>query len=295
MASPLALIRERIQSPGDAVRWACILEATAPKAGNVFPGQSFDNLGYRDFVEAAEITAGCLDGDHSKRISERMLLAVSETSNRCGSNVNLGIVLLLGPLFEAALQLQSEGVVQRSVEAWKRAIERVLETLDSTDGKNVFQAIALASAGGLGRVDEMDIHEQTEEVDLIHAMKLAADRDRIALQFADGFTDLLVNVLPVVESSIEDAGDILTGVCSAHLKLLANAPDSLIARKNDDETAARVMRMASQVDPGNRAEVSEFHAALSPHEHHPLNPGTTADLMAASLFVLLCSDESFAE
>lgn len=356
MADPLERLRELSATPIDAIRWACILEATAPKVGNVYPGRSFDDLSYIDFVHAAEIACRQLTAE-DESMSQRMFNAVQWTKNKVGTNVNLGIVLLLGPLVAAdvdrgnevvgnkvsdpeasvspkdSLSLQQirafrsgEGRLEKPSLAairhggpwsaseppasgrviqpahattfisrtlfddWLPAIENFLGSLTENDGQNIFRAIAAASPGGLGQVESNDVCTTIGPVNIIEAMKQAADRDRIARQYATGFADLVQNVLPVVESAISQCGDVLRGISTAHLRLLASAPDSLIARKCGIDFAVQVRDRAAQIDIVDDAAVERFDQWLR-KDGRRRNPGTTADLIAASLYLILRSSE----
>lgn len=285
MADPLHRYRCLVHCPADAIRWACVLEATAPKAGNVHPGRPFDDLTYRDFVTAAEITAGCLTDD-SQPIAGRMLRAVQQTRGAAGTNVNLGIVLLLGPLVAAERWCGQM--------PWQSAIQRALEEFTPADGQIIFQAIAAAAPGGLGTAPANDVRSTRHPVDIVAAMSQAADHDRIARQYATGFADLRENLMPLVENSIREAGDLLLGIARAHLAVLASAPDSLIVRKHGWAVGEQVCHRARSLDPDDPLAVDQFDRWLrggSPR----LNPGTTADLIAASLYLLLRGDSPYFE
>ncbi len=267
---PLDVIRWNIRSPADAVRWACILEATAPKAGNVHPGRSFPDLQYTDFVIAANIVAEQFASEGS--LAARMHRAVVRSRERTGTNVNLGIVLLLGPLFES-LSMTTESV------------RVILDSFTLEDGGVLFDAIRAAGASGLSSVDEMDVNRVSGPVDVVAAMRSAANRDSIAYQYANNFRDLLEHVVPLVDASISTSGDVLGGIARAHLHLLATRHDSLILRKHGPSIAADVSQRAVMAlqDVAPEHAFDEFLRAHSPR----LNPGTTADLIAAALFVLL--------
>ena len=88
MSDPWNWLAPVVTSPAEAVRWACLLEATAPKVGNVYPGRPFENLSYADFVAAADIAARSFA--NPTRFSEAVLSAVLETSRCRATNVNLG-------------------------------------------------------------------------------------------------------------------------------------------------------------------------------------------------------------
>jgi len=286
MSDPWNWLAPLVADPAEAVRWACLLEATAPKVGNVYPGRSFENLSYPDFVAAAEISARAFA--NSTRFSDAVLSAVLETSRCRATNVNLGILLLLGPLVAADRRLIKRCCTSPTLTDWKEAVAAELNGLDDCDGANLFRAIASASAGGLGTVDAMDVNDSHCGVDVIHAMRLAADRDRIARQYAEGFADLLDHVVLELQTSIASNGDLLQGIALAHVRLLADSPDSLIARKNGSEVASAVQSMAQSTDPSDPFSLQQLDAALRTPDHR-LNPGTTADLIAGGLYVLLRS------
>ncbi len=277
----LDAVRSQVRSIGDAVRWACVLEATSPKAGNVYPGRSFSDLSYGDFIVAAEIAAEsfAMPGRH---FSEMVLGAVRQTKLAKGSNVNLGILLLIGPIAEVA---------HRDVDAeLQPAVASLLDGQNQDDAACIFEAIRGSTAGGLGKVDEMDVRDPASSGgDLIAAMRLAAERDLVAYQYANGFKDLFNRVVPLVEKAITENGDILGGISDAHIDLLADHLDTLIARKCGDEIANEVQQRASKLDKHDSVAVEDFDIYLR-SDGNRLNPGTTADLIAAALFVLLVRD-----
>lgn len=264
-------------NPAEAIRWACLLEATAPKAGNVYPGRPFADLTFADFVAAAEITARWLARDGTP-MSQRMLGAVQETRAQTGSNVNLGIVLLLGPLVAADQRQRSIG--------WRPAVAEVLGSWQPADGQRIFEAIFAAAPGGLGSAAEYDIQNTRGPVDVVAAMTLAADRDRVARQYATGYADLFDNIVPRVEESIREVGDVLLGIRNAQLRLLAAAADSLIERKNGPRAAEEVRRRAAAVTLADPASIEQFDRDLR-RDGNRWNPGTTADLIVASLYAML--------
>ena len=102
------------------------------------------------------------------------------------TNTNLGIVLLLAPL--AAVP----GTVDLA-----DGIEEVLATTTIDDARLVYRAIRLAEAGGLGEVADQDIASEPT-ITLRAVMGLAADRDLIARQYANGFREVLGEALPIL-------------------------------------------------------------------------------------------------
>ncbi|MEM9586463.1 MAG: triphosphoribosyl-dephospho-CoA synthase [Planctomycetota bacterium] len=302
------IVRSSIQSHRDAIRWACLMEAIAPKVGNVFPGRSFHDLEFADFVVAAEVTAEALTVS-KEPFCQRIALAVESTARKTSSNVNLGIVLLMAPLVAADQSLAPEpsgdfpaghgrSLPPLNVVRWRDEIARQLEAVDRHSTQQVFQAIRHASAGSLGTVDEMDVNDpEALDIDLIPAMRLAEHRDRVARQYAHDFADLFDSVVPVLDRSIERCGDWMAGIVDAQIRLLTAQPDSLIVRKCGAGAAEEVQRRAGRIDgfeancQGWWSQVRELDAWLR-RDGNRLNPGTTADLIAAGLYVLLRSRHS---
>lgn len=280
--STLDSLRLVCQTSADAIRWACVLEATAPKPGNVWPGKDQPDLSYADFVQAAELTASQFNAGPTLPFSQLVVQSMRAVMKRCHTNVNLGILLLIGPLYQA------ESIAETLESAtWQQATADCLARLNAEDAANIYAAISAAKPGGMGQVDDMDVHA-TPPADLVQAMRLAADRDRIALNYSDGFTDFFANVLPVVDDAIRQANDVLEGIVVAQLRLLAKQPDSLIERKYGTALATEVQHRA-QFDPFDLQQRCEFDRYLraGAGTGKAINPGTTADFLAASLYVLL--------
>lgn len=287
MIGGLDLIRKQCLCSADAVRWACILEATAPKAGNVFPGREFDDLTYLDFVSAAYIAARCFD-QPAASFSHAVLGASEQVAETIGTNVNLGILLLLGPLVESD---SPDDAPPLSRSQWQTRVTTTLASLTADDTSRLYDAINAASPGGMAEVDEMDLASPPPS-DFIAAMRAAMSWDRIARNYADGFCDLFETVVPLLARSIEQENDLLSGISIAHLGLLAAEPDTLIARKFGQEVALNVQQRArfDPKDAQKRAAFDHFLRIGEADRHGKtsrLNPGTTADLIVAGLYILL--------
>jgi triphosphoribosyl-dephospho-CoA synthase len=128
---------------------------------------------------------------------------------------------------------------------------------------------------------------------LREVMALAADRDLVARQYADGFREVFDDGATGIEEGLRQTGSLEAAIILGHLRLMAHHPDSLLARKRGraeaEESAARARQVLDAGWPateGGRAAMDELDAWLRA-EGHGRNPGTTADLVAASLFVLL--------
>ena len=262
---------------GEAARWACILEVCAPKAGNVHPHAPFADATAKDFIESGEVIAPILDRAVHQPVGRTILDCVIATQQAIGHNTNLGIILLLAPLCS----------IPSNQPIWP-GIERVLASLTVQDAQLTFEAIRLAKPGGLGKTSREDVRSHAT-VTLRNAMELAADRDAIARQYRSGFAD----VISTLAEDVSADGDRSQVIVLAHIRQMAREPDTLIARKCGSEVAIESSRRAQQTLelgwPGTQAGrrvFAELDAWLRA-DGHRRNPGTSADLIAAGLFVAL--------
>jgi triphosphoribosyl-dephospho-CoA synthase len=257
---------------------AGVLEATAPKPGNVHPGASFPDLTYADLVAAAHATAAAFDRAADERVGRTVLDAVTAARAATKSNANLGIVLLTAPL----------AAVPDDEPLGPAAVARVLDRLVAEDAADVYRAIALARPGGMGTVDRYDV-TGPPPTDIRAAMRAAADRDTIARLWAFGFEPLFAGPLADLVAAVADGMAPLDAIVLAHLRELARHPDSLIARRHGAAVAREVSVAAAALLALPAAErpaaIAAFDASL--RQPRRLNPGTTADLVAAALYILL--------
>jgi triphosphoribosyl-dephospho-CoA synthase len=269
-------------SRGACATLACIWEATAPKPGNIYRGADFEDVSYADFLTSAALVGPVLDQAEGQGVGPTVLRAVDVTQAAVGSNTNLGTLLLLAPL--AAVP---------SGMALHQGIADVLDQLTVEDTEQIYAAIRLAQPGGLGKVDTADVNAPAEPLlRLVEAMRLAADRDLVARQYTSN-VEQVFNVAVIIENGHQDGLPLSDAIVQAFLQQLAEFPDSLIARKRGLETAQNVSRRATTVlGSGKPGEVAYKRAVKEldfwlRSDGHRLNPGTSADLIAAGLFVLL--------
>lgn len=259
---------------------ACLMEATARKPGNVHPGARFADLCYEDFVQSAHGAAPSLARAGIDGVGSAVREAIRATRQRVGTNTNLGIALLIAPL--AAVPLDS---------TLAAGIEDVLRSLTPEDASQVYEAIRLAQPGGMGNVTEGDVAD-LPPTDLLWAMRQAANRDWIAQQYATGFHDVLHAAVPLLREWRPAAGW-EERVIHLHLELMAQWPDTLIARKCGLAIAAESAQRARSVlhsgwpdSVAGQLAIQDFDAWLR-FDGHRRNPGTTADAVAATLFAAL--------
>ncbi len=304
-------------STGQLAALACLLEATAPKPGNVHPDACFADMTYLDFVASAIAIVPAMDAAPGVGVGQAVLEAVQATRQLVGKNTNLGTVLLLAPLAKVPRR-----------QPLRQGVAEVLAGMDTNDARLVYEAIRLAQPGGLGSASSADVRGEAP-ADLVAAMRLAADRDLLARQYANSFAEVLDFIAPHLERAYTEhvaefarirarggspkSGDfgygdppqsddsgyrswgrrLLNAIVHVQLETMREFPDSLIARKcgpavaqESSARAAAVLAAAVSGETAYRAALADFDGWLRA-DGHRRNPGTTADLLAAGLFAAL--------
>ncbi|HVX13407.1 MAG TPA: triphosphoribosyl-dephospho-CoA synthase [Pirellulales bacterium] len=265
---------------GQLAGLAFLWEVAASKPGNVHRAADFEDLTFVDFAMSAVAVAPAFDAAATGApLGQVVVDAVRRTRDAVGTNTNLGAVLLMAPLAMAGGDLRA-------------GVADVLRSSRADDTRLVYEAIRLATPGGLGQVDEADVSGPPPD-DLLYAMRLAADRDLVARQYVNDFTELFDVVLPAIRHGLAERWPLGQTIVRAQLRLMADFPDSLIARKCGPTIARQSSTMAAAtLEAGNPGD-EPYERALADFDFwlrcdgHRRNPGTTADFVCAGLFAAL--------
>jgi triphosphoribosyl-dephospho-CoA synthase len=259
-----------------------VLEVSAEKPGNITPSHDFHDTSYEDMVRSAIAVGPELARAGQRGVGETVLAVVKASRAVAPANTNLGIALLLAPLAKAALD---GGPLRPRLGATLRA-------LDVADARTAYAAIRLAGAGGLEEPVEHDVRSEPA-VGLREAMTSAAPRDAIAAEYVSDYALTFETGVPALVGALGDGLTVRDAIVELHLRLLGEARDTLIARKRGADAAARVSAGAREVlaaggvrSAAGRRALESFDASLR-ELGNALNPGTTADLVTATLFVAL--------
>ncbi|MBD3191977.1 MAG: ATP--dephospho-CoA triphosphoribosyl transferase CitG [Candidatus Heimdallarchaeota archaeon] len=293
---------------------ACLLEVSAtPKPGNVHRFRDFEDTKYEHFL-ASSISFGqwleklAIKGIKIARnelawsqlhLGEMIKRAIiTSDSFHTGGNTNLGIILLLCPLSVSA----GIATVEHNPPQLSDILGNVLKVLKHTtvdDAINVSEGIAIVSPGGLGKVEKYDVSSSSfrtelvdEKITLLKLMQNCRHKDNICKELAEGYPITFDIGFKALNQAFETCFDINLSIINAYLEILGNTPDTLIIRKFGLEKAQEVSNRAQQIlEKGGaltiegRRELEEFDIEL--REEEQINPGTTADLIASTLFVFL--------
>lgn len=261
---------------------ALLLEVSGtPKPGNVDRHRDYETLRFEHFMAGA---VGALSGlelaADGARVGWAFERAVAGMSDQTGGNTQFGALLVLAPLVRVAAgdDLSPTGA-EAAVEA--TTVE------DACDFYRAFEHVDVAVDDPPTEFDELDVRRGVDATDAVEArgltlydvMELSADRDGVAAEWTGGFE----RSFEAAEWLLEDDGPIYRRASRAFLRLLADEEDTFIHTRNGPEAAAEATRRAQAVLDGE--ENAETLAAE--FRDRDINPGTTADLTAAALFVAL--------
>jgi triphosphoribosyl-dephospho-CoA synthase len=289
------------QRIGQAAQIACLLEVSAPKPGNVNRLYDFADLHFEDFLLSAAAIGPAMGAAGKFSVGRTILRAIQDTRQVVSTNTNLGIVLLLAPLAKAAARLDTGQKVtthpKDKLKLLREKLKEILFGLTVEDAQQVYAAIRLAQAGALGQVSEGDVAEEPE-ISLLEAMALAQERDAIAREYVSGYAISFEIGYPALVEAYHKSGDLTQAIVQAYLTILSQVPDTLIARKRGIEMAKQVSLWSADalaaggvLTPQGQEQIANLDRRLREGGNHSLNPGTTADLTCAAIFIFLVCGE----
>jgi len=295
---------------------AALLEVSAyPKPGNVHRTRDFLNTRFEHFL-AGSVAMGSamrrlavrgfeaergLTGWQDIGVGGSVLEAVEETLHwQRGGNVNLGVALLFAPMAVAAgAALLDDGTVDA-----RRLRGKLSDVVDSTtpgDAVAFYQAIRRAMTPRvLGEVEDLDVLDDSapdrireEGLSLKDVFRRCSDRDSICSEWVTDFGITFETGYPYLKRTLEGSEDVNSAVVDTFLHILSSHPDSLIRRKSGLDKAEEVSKRAQLILDAGGSRATEGGDMLRHLDDElrgaggGLNPGTTADLTAASIFVVL--------
>ncbi|MBE0519628.1 triphosphoribosyl-dephospho-CoA synthase [Candidatus Bathyarchaeota archaeon] len=306
--------REKAKHISKCLELAILLEASADKPGNVNRTAGFENTRYEHFLASAvAITSffecaalrGVLVSRGEIRVGDIKIGRIIKggvanvSAWQRGGNTLLGTAILLSPIAVAAGMTPVKQDVFR-ISKIRENVKLVVESTTPEDAINVYEAIKKANPGGLSRVSELDINDpdsinriRKEKNSLYQIFKIASKRDTICSEWVNNYPMTFDVAYPFLMGQIRQTDDLNAAIVHTFLKVLAECPDTLIARKTSLEKALEfsfkaeeILKLGGLETSNGRESLSEFDRALR-KAGNLLNPGTTADIIAASLALII--------
>ena len=263
-----------------------------PKPGNVHRTRDFDDMEFEDFIISGivigdTIRQACSDVDiENPELGRYILHAVAETDRWIKNNTNLGIVMMTTPIAVAA-------AISDSFEDIRDNIKILMANTSVDDACDLYDAINIADAGGMGDQDEYDVASGNAKQELrdnnqtmYDVLKISAPWDMLAREMTSDMPAVFEIGYPTYHElkQTESKND---ACLLTFLTILSQVPDTLISRKYGSDEALKISMMTR--DLLNIKDESDFKDKLKDFDdylyNNKYNPGTTADLTAASIFV----------
>jgi triphosphoribosyl-dephospho-CoA synthase len=304
---------------GDLVERCAILatqlEVSAyPKPGNIHRLRDFPETSYEQFLSGG-ISLGptmrklAIAGNEaaqssrewsSIKVGTNIHQAVCEMLKwQNGGNTHLGIILLFAPLAAAAGAVCINEKIEPS--KLRKSLTTVIDSMTPDDSVEIYRGIGQAmNVKTLGEVDELDVTDKASQEQILNdnitprqIFQKCCNRDSICSEWVMDFYITFLEGYPYLLSEINKENGLNNAVVNTFLNILAKHPDSLIQRKTSLEESIEISLKARELLEQGGACTEEGRARLFDWDDElnqsqgMFNPGTTADLTAASIFVLL--------
>lgn len=291
----------------------CLEVSASPKPGNIDRHNDYEDTRYEHFLASATGIYPVIEEASSKTegVGKFIRNAVTESVRwQRGGNTHFGAFILLMPLAMAAGEILQEDepfTIQQLVECAYR-ITKNTDTSDSVDFYSCFEAagVKVNPASEFDLQNKEAIDELNEkDMSLYKLMDIARGYDLIANEWVTGFkrcdacAEIIIdgmngNLNPKVKADINDVA------IYAFLKTLAENEDTFISTKYDNETAAYVSGQATLIIEEIYKTNEDFNTILPLIKkldeellEKKINPGSTADIVIAGLFISLLAGVRF--
>lgn len=290
---------------------AILFEVSADKPGNVNLIVGFEGTRYQHFLASAVAAAPSFEwaAERGLAVSRREIhindVGLGQIIKDCVANINawqqggntlLGTIILLLPIAVAAgVTPTKEGYIFE-IPKLRKNLKLVVESTTPEDAVKVFEAIKIANPSGLGKAPELDIDDPEsvnrivkKNISLYQVFRIASSYDNVCYEWVNDYPITFDVAYPCLMEQIRITKDLNVAIIHTFLKALAEYPDTFIARKTGIEKTREVSSEAKEVLELGGLETSrgkqrlrEFDLKLR-KSGNLLNPGTTADIIAAAL------------
>jgi triphosphoribosyl-dephospho-CoA synthase len=269
---------------------AMLLEVSAtPKPGNIDRDHNYTDTRFEHFLASAVGVYPVLEKAARSKSGVGSLIheAILESKNwQKGGNTHFGAFILLIPLVMAAGRCEN-------MQCLKAQAQKVVRETTQEDAIELYRAFSEAKVK-VKPVDDLDLGDaasldKIEErgLTLFNLMEISSSYDMIALEWVNGFQKTFECAAAIKDKvkkySINDA------VVLTFMELLSSNKDTFIQTKFDSKKTEEVSLKAKEIlQKGDmdeiRDEIRSFDEELL---SKGINPGSTADIIIAGLFVSL--------
>jgi triphosphoribosyl-dephospho-CoA synthase len=205
--------------------------------------------------------------------------------------------MLFIPLAVAAGMTQIDEKGEFDLKQLRANMKLAVESTTAQDAVNLYDAIAIASPSGLNDAPDLDVNDANsktrlieEDVSLYQVFKIGAGYDDICYEWVNNFPIAFELAYPYLMEQLYAKKKCLnTAITHTFLKVLSERPDTFISRKvglektlDVSKDAKNVLELGGLDTPKGRESILLFDRKLRECGNN-YNPGTTADITAATL------------
>lgn len=310
-------LREKAKHISKCLELAILFEVSADKPGNVNLIVGFEGTRYEHFLASAVAATPSFERAAKRGVEvSRGEIHISDVGlgriiKDCvadinawqrGGNTLLGTVILLSPIAVAAGMTPTKEEHFFEIPKLRENVKLVVESTTPEDAVDVYEAIKIANPSGLGVVPELDINDpdsvnkiRREKISLYDVFIIASKYDAVCSEWIKNYPITFDVAYPYLVEQIRKTKNLNVAIIHTFLKVLAEHPDTFIARKTGIEKAREVSSMAKEALKLGGLETSRGKETLRKFDlklrksSNLLNPGTTADIIAAALALSVLS------
>jgi triphosphoribosyl-dephospho-CoA synthase len=269
---------------------AMLLEVSAtPKPGNIDRDHNYTDTRFEHFLASAVGVYPILEkaARSDSGIGSLIHEAVNESSRwQSGGNTHFGAFILLIPLVMAAGKCEKKSCLKKNV-------DNIVKETSVEDAIEFYKAFSEAKvkvkpADDLDLGDTSSIKKIKEQgLTLFNLMEISGSYDMIAKEWTTGFQKTF-NCASSIQKKIKKAG-INDAVVLTFMEILSCNKDTFIQTKFDSIKADEVsLRARAILQKENMEEIRDkIHSFDKELLEEGINPGSTADIIIAGLFVSL--------
>ncbi len=298
---------------------AVLLEVSAPKPGNVNRGVGFSDIDYRHFLASATLIGKGIHHAASQGVLlssgviepqevqlGRLILETTTNVFTDGNRHNtiLGTILLHVPLAAAmAASISDSGTLVVSLA--EKYLGDIINSTTVEDTVSFYRALHLVNPRGDRHktleswtkqhsrydLENPDVYEniQADKMRLGHLFQISARVDRICREWTEQYHSTFFETLPFLRERMHGLSTAEEAIVDTFIWRLSLEPDSHIIKRAGMEAALDVQRSATQILHEELKSIDQIQHLdrMLRARGNLLNPGTTADLVSAAVFVRL--------
>lgn len=254
----------------EAAEFAMLLEVcTDCKPGNIDRFHDYDDTKLQHFLNSAVCSRSVFEEIDKLSLGEGIYNAVLKTNGHSGGNTHFGAFILLIPL------LKGDGITGAKAAVKHTSVE---------DAVMFYKAFGLTQVR-MNKTDDLDVNDpasidklREDKMTLYDVMKYSAENDMVAREWTNGF-----ELTRKAAGILIEKGPGYSSISEMFITMMAEYPDTFIAKKFGHEKSISVMNRAKEVIAGKLSQGDFDNELLS----EGANPGSLADICIAAIFTAL--------